>query len=84
MTADVDHQLEDIAADVRELKEWTVRHEKLHTSDQDLLAAIINTLAEHQTNHHGRLTFIKQSGVITALLATIGGIAELLRRLFLS
>lgn len=58
-------------------------HNKRHESDSTMLARVLDNLELHLTNHHGRLSTIKQSGGITALLVALGAFAELLRRLFL-
>lgn len=58
-------------------------HNKRHESDSTMLARVLDNLELHLTNHHGRLSTIKQSGGITALLVIMGAFAELLRRLFL-
>jgi hypothetical protein len=76
-------QLDQIEEDVSELKEWTRDHRKEHTADTNLLSSIIDKIDSHQNNHHGRLSMVKQSGAIGAALAAVGGVAELLRRLFL-
>ena len=58
-------------------------HARRHESDAAMLARVLDNLELHLTNHHGRLSTIKQSGGITALLVVLGAFAELLRRLFL-
>ena len=57
-------------------------HNKRHENDSAMLARVLDNLETHLTNHHGRLSTIKQSGSITALLVALGAFAELLRRLF--
>ena len=58
-------------------------HNKRHESDSTMLARVLDNLELHLTNHHGRLSQIKQGGGVTAALLTLGAFAELLRRLFL-
>ena len=58
-------------------------HNRRHESDSTMLARVLDNLELHLTNHHGRLSTLKQSGGITALLVVLGAVAELLRRLFL-
>lgn len=58
-------------------------HNKRHESDSTMLARVLDNLELHLTNHHGRLSQIKQGGGVTAALLMLGAFAELLRRLFL-
>jgi hypothetical protein len=83
MTADVDHLLKDVISDVAELKEWLDRHERRHNADQELLSSIVDTLTDHQTNHHGRASTVRQTISIGAVLATLTAIAEVIRQFLL-
>ena len=76
-------QLKEIRDDVRELREWSARHEERHGDDADMLGRVLDSLQNHLANHHSRLSTIKQSSGITAALLMLGAFAELLRRLFL-
>ncbi len=58
-------------------------HNKRHENDSDMLSRVLDNLELHLTNHHSRLSTIKQSSGITAALLMLGAFAELLRRLFL-
>lgn len=58
-------------------------HAKRHENDSTMLARVLNNLELHLTNHHGRLSTLKQSGGITTALLVLGGLGELLRRWFL-
>ncbi len=77
-------KLDIIADDVAEVKRWTERHERRHGDDADMLGRVLDDLQVHLTNHHGRLSTIKQGGAIGTALALLGGLAEILRRLFLA
>lgn len=68
---------------VAELKEWLDRHERRHNADQELLASIVDSLADHQTNHHSRATTVRQTASIGAVLAVLATIAEVIRQFLL-
>lgn len=57
-------------------------HNRRHESDAAMLARVLDNLDLHLTNHHGRLSTLKQSGGITAALLMLGAFAELLRQVF--
>jgi hypothetical protein len=75
--------LDDVASDVRELKEWSVRHEERHGDEAGMLQLVLTQLHEHDTNHHGRVSTIKRGGVMTAAVSLLYVAMELLRRFFL-
>ena len=66
--------------DVRDLKEWTGRHEDEHNADKRLMSLMLARLSEHQSNHHGTKSNLKQGGLVAALTALIVALAELLNR----
>lgn len=76
-------KLDIIAADVKELKAWSVRHEERHGDEANMLDLVLKDLQGHLTNHHSRLSTIKQGGYIGTSLALLGAVAEVLRRLLL-
>lgn len=72
--------ISELREDVRDLKEWAARHEDEHNADKRLLSSLIGRLAEHQTNHHGTATRVKQGGLVAATAAVLVALAELLNR----
>lgn len=58
-------------------------HNRRHESDSDMLSRVLNNLEAHLYNHHGRMSQIKQGGGVGAVLLILGGIAEIVRRVFL-
>ncbi len=73
----------EIANGIKELRAWTVRHEDRHGDDADMLALVLKDLDTHTNNHHGRVSQIKQGGWITASVALLVVLAEVLRQVFL-
>ncbi len=74
-------KLDLIADDVAEVKRWLERHEERHGDDADMLGRVLDDLQTHLTNHHSRLSTMKQGGYIGTVLALLGAVAEILRRL---
>lgn len=72
--------VEDIAEDVKDLKEWAARHDEAHTADTKLLASTIDILHEHQTNHHSRSSVIKQNSIVGVVLTAFYAVVEILRQ----
>ncbi len=69
-----------IQDDVEELKERLNRHEEAHTADTRLLASIVDTLSEHQNNHHSRSSVLKQNGIVGVILTMFYLVVESLRQ----
>ena len=69
-----------IEEDIKEIKGWQARHESAHTADTKLLATIVDTLSEHQNNHHSRTSVVKQNSIVGVVLTAIYAIAEILRQ----
>lgn len=72
--------LEDLAEDVHALQKWSARHEDSHIADTRLLASIVDTLSEHQNNHHSRSSVVKQNSIIGVVLTAFYAVAEILRQ----
>lgn len=75
-------QLDQIEEDVRDLKDWAARHEDEHTADKRLLASIVETLTQHEGNHHGppsRLVLARNGGVVAVISGAIIVAAEIFR-----
>lgn len=72
-----------IEEDVRDIKDWMDRHEEAHTADTELLASIVKTLSNHQENHHGRASTIKQGGALAGALTLLYALVEIARQFFL-
>ena len=76
--------IESLQEDIHDLKEWATRHDESHTADTRLLASIVDSLSEHQHNHHGLKTALTRGGSIAAgISAALIVIAEVLTRLVL-
>ncbi len=75
-------KLDQIADDVSEVKRWMERHEERHGDEANMLNLVLKDLQSHLTNHHGRLSTVKQGGYIGTVLALLGAAAEVLRRFF--
>ena len=58
-------------------------HNRRHESDSTMLARVLDNIEIHLTNHHGRMSQIKQGSGVTAAVLTLGVIAEIVRRVFL-
>lgn len=65
--------------DVAALRSWTERHEKRHENDADMLGRVLDSLDDHQNNHHGRVSVLKQASGVTAIAALAVAAAEILR-----
>ena len=63
------------------MQRWQERHESRHTADQALLASIVDSLANHESNHHGIVSKAKASGVAGFLAGIIIAFIELARLL---
>ncbi len=70
-------------ADIEALRAWTSTHDKAHVADKELLTLLLEELSDHNTNHHGRASTIKQGGWIAAALTLLYGASEAIRRIFL-
>jgi hypothetical protein len=76
----VTDQFDRLESDIQELKEWAAQHDEEHTADTNLLASIVKSLSDHQTNHHGRTSTIRQSGWVAAALTVAYVLAEIIRQ----
>lgn len=70
----------DIRDDVKSLQEWADRHEEAHTADTRLLASIVDSLSDHQNNHHSRVSVLKQNSIVGVVLTAFYAVAEILRQ----
>ena len=76
--------LDDIREDVSYLREWVNLHEERHGDDADMLGRVLDHIAKHDANAHGRVSTIKQNtGVMAGVLTVLYVAVELLRRFFL-
>ena len=76
-------RLQDVADDVEELKDRFSQHTDEHVADTKLLASIVETLSDHQSNHHGKATVIKQGGAVGIGVTLLYLVAELVRTFLL-
>ena len=58
-------------------------HNRRHESDSTMLSRVLDNIEIHLTNHHGRMSQIRQGGGVTAAVLILGVIAEIVRRVFL-
>ncbi len=62
--------------DVAVLRRWVEDHREEHTAYTKLLASILD---DHEGNHHGRTSVLKQAGGVTAIAALAVAAAEIAR-----
>ena len=75
-------QLDAIKEDIRDIKDWQGRHDESHTADTRLLAALIDKLDTHETNHHGPphpLVLARNGGLIAFIASAVIIAAEVIR-----
>jgi hypothetical protein len=75
------NQVDRLEDDVAELKAWTTRHDEEHTADTRLLASIMDAVREHSHNAHGIRSRATQVGSTGLLVAFLGVVLEVIRRL---
>ena len=72
--------LEEIREEIRDIWDWTNRHEASSIADKNLLNTLLESLQEHTHNSHGLASKAKSVGYTSALVALLSGFLELLRR----
>jgi hypothetical protein len=80
---EITDRLEHIEERLTNVEGTAYLHSRRHENDASMLARVLDNLEAHLSNHHSRLSTIKQSSGITAALLMLGAFAELLRRFFL-
>ena len=65
-----------LAEDVKALQTWSQTHDKAHVTHGDRLNLILESVTNHDTNHHGTKTKIKESGVTVILFGVIAALGE--------
>ena len=72
-------KLDLIAEDVAEVKRWTERHERRHANDAEMLGRVLDDLQVHMTNHHSKLSTVKQGGFVGLAISILYALIETLR-----
>jgi hypothetical protein len=80
---EVTDRLEHIEERLTNVEGSSYLHNKRHENDASMLARVLDNLEHHTQNAHGRVSEMRRTASIGAVLATLGAVAELLRRLFL-
>lgn len=73
--------------DIEALRTWTRTHDRAHVADDERLTLLLEALNNHDSNHHGAKSRIKENGltaILIAIMAILGeamGLWELVRQL---
>jgi len=76
----IDDALDQVFDKVEHLADWTHTHDEEHVNEDKRMNLLLTQLTEHDTNHHGRASTIKQSGWVAGALTIVYVVAELLRQ----
>ena len=66
-----------IAEDVNYLRRWAAAHDERHTTEDDRLNIILETVTTHNTNHHGTKSRIKESSLTIVVFGAIAAFGQL-------
>ena len=70
-------KLTTLSDEVKTLRTWCATHDKAHVADDERLNIILETVTQHNTNHHGTRTKIKESGVTVLFFGAIAALGEI-------
>lgn len=83
---DTDHlfirnNLTRIRRDIRDISRWSEHHDERHLSEDRRLDILLQTSLDHDSNHHGPTTKIKEGGLLTAFIAILFTIAAAIAKI---
>ena len=79
----IDEGLDRAFEQLDHLVDWTHTHDEEHVNEDKRMNLLLTQLTEHDTNHHGRASTIKQGTWVAGALTLIYAVAELLRQFLL-